>query len=325
MMNKIKILLLLAVFGISYTVAAPTSTPQTSAAPQELDKIVVIANDSVITESEVSQAIAMAKKQLASSNTPLPPAAQLRKQVINSLIDHELQLQLIASSGIKVSNSELNAAIAAVAQQNHMTLQQLKTNVESSGMDYTKYRQQFREQMTISQLQRQAVAGRIKVTDQEVNEFMHKYKNMRNPNAEYHLEDILIPTPDNPSPKQVQKAKQKAESLMQQINQGKSFRELAAAHSGSSQALQGGDFGWRHLAEMPTIFADNVKDMKIGQIAGPLQAPNGFHVVKLVGIRNSTQKLIKDQVRSLIFKRKFEEQLQIWLRQTRETAYVKFE
>ena len=111
---------------------------------------------------------------------------------------------------------------------------------------------------------------------------------------------------------------------MQKLGKGANFKQLAAAESAGDKALQGGDLGWRHLAEIPTIFADSVKTMHSGQLAGPLRAPNGFHIIKLVAIRGGKQDLTKDEVRNLIYQRKYEEKVQIWLQQLRAQAYIKY-
>ncbi|KPJ67636.1 MAG: hypothetical protein AMJ43_03035 [Coxiella sp. DG_40] len=293
-------------------------------ADRVLDKIVVIVNDSVITQSEINKAVVVAKQQLASSNTPLPDEKSLTSQVIDSLIYRDIQQQMVTRAGITVSGTELNDAIKDVAARNHMSLSQLKNEVETNGLDYAEYRKNIRDQIAFGRLQQQAVGRDINVTDQEINAFLRDYKNVQSPNSQYHLQDILISLSDTPSPTEIEQAEQKAQKLVQQINNGANFNQLAAAQSAGSEALHGGDLGWKKLAEIPSIFADKVKNMKSGQIAGPLKAPNGFHVIKLTGIKNSTQKLTRDQVRELIFRRKFTEKLQSWLQQLRAGAYVKF-
>jgi peptidyl-prolyl cis-trans isomerase SurA len=294
------------------------------AADVPLDKIVVIVNDSVITQSEIDQAMSMAKQQLAHSNTPLPSNKELRNQVINSLISRNIQRQMVKRAGIKISESELNNAITKIARGNRMSLTQLKQAVQASGINYTEYRKNIREQIAFSRLQQQEIGRDINVTNQEINTFLSTYKNVRRPNAEYHLQDILVPLSDTPSPTEIQQAREKAQGIVKRLNKGANFKQLAAAQSAGREALKGGDLGWKKLAEMPTIFADQIKNMKIGQIAGPLRAPNGFHIIKVTGIKGSLQKLTRDQIRELIFRRKFEQKLQTWLQQLRAGAYVKF-
>ncbi len=311
---KVKVILLGLVFLCGSALAA-----------QMLDKVVVVVNDGIITQQELNHAMASAKQQLLRSNTPMPPQAKFRKQVLSGLIDQRLMEQMVKAYNVKISDTELNQAISSIAKQNNVTLQQMKDEMESQGMNYAEYRKQLREQVAISRLQQSQVGKNINVSDQEVETFTKKYKDMPNSNSQYRLEDILIPTPDNPSPQQIQSAKKLAGNLLKQAKQGKNFRELAAANSGGKQALQGGDLGWRTLPELPTVFADAVKNMQTNDVVGPLKAPNGFHLIKLVGVRNSKSKLSKEQVRKYIFQRKFEEQLQVWMRQVREEAYIKFE
>ncbi len=287
-----------------------------------LDKVIIIVNDSVITQSEINNAMLTAKRQLAHSNTPLPSDAALRKQVIDGLIARNIQRGMVQRADISVSDSELNNAISNIAQRNHMTLLQLKQTVETSGLNYAEYRKNTREQMAFARLQQQEIGPNINVTDQEIDAFLHDYKDVQN--AEYHLQDILLPLSDTPSPKELHKAQQQAQQIVQQLKQGANFKQLAAANSKGSEALKGGDLGWKKLAEMPTIFADQVKNMKTGQVVGPLRAPNGYHIIKITGVRSSKTKLTRDQIRRLIYQRKFEEKLQTWIQQLRAGAYVKF-
>jgi peptidyl-prolyl cis-trans isomerase SurA len=297
-------------------------TLKSFAADIPLDKVIVIVNDSVITQSEINKAMQTAKRQLAHSNTPLPSDAELRKQVIDGLIARNIQRGMVQRAGISVSDSELNNAISNIAQRNHMTLLQLKQAVESSGLNYAEYRKNTREQMEFARLQQQEISPNINVTDREVDDFLHNYKEVQN--AEYHLKDILIPLSDTPSPKELHRAEQQAQKILQQLKQGANFNQLAAAQSKGRQALKGGNLGWKKLAEMPIIFADQVRHMKTDQVAGPLRAPNGYHIIKVTGIRSSKAKLTRDQIRQLIYQRKFEEKLQSWLQQLRAGAYVKF-
>lgn len=294
-----------------------------NAKSQLIDKTLVVVNEDVITQSEVDKALSQARQQLAKSNTPMPSNKQLRMQVINNLIAYHLQLQFAKRLGITVSDSELNNAIVALAKRNKATLQQLKDEVEASGLNYSDYRKQFRNQMIIGRLHQQVVGQSIIITDQEVKTFLQQVKKMSQPNQEYRLEDILITTPDNPSADEIKQARQKALRVKKQIEQGKSFRELAAAESGENNALKGGDLGWRKIGGLPSIFVAHVRKMQISDVVGPIQAPNGFHIIKLLDTRAAKQKLTTKRAKMILYQNKFEQKLQVWLRQLREEAYVK--
>lgn len=301
----------------------PVSSPKPSTSKEKsLNQIVVIVNDSVITQDEVNQGIVVAKKQLQEMKTPLPSEEELKKQVINNLINRELQQQLMRSMNINISDSELDGAIESIAKRNNISLALMRTELAKSGTNYKEYREQVREQMMLARLQQEQV-GRVTVSDKEVSDFLSHYKNVKQPDAEYHLQNILVPLPDKASKEDVQKAQQETEKLLAKIRSGADFSQVAAANSGDEHALEGGDLGWRRLAQMPPVFANAAKDMKAGEVRS-LRAPNGFHILKVVEIRQSEQKLNKDAVRALIYQRKFEEKVQQWLRGVRDSAYIKF-
>jgi peptidyl-prolyl cis-trans isomerase SurA len=253
----------------------------------------------------------------------LPSNEELKKQVIDNLIFRELERQVVKRANITVSDTELNGALDAIAKRNNIDVTKLREAVEKSGMNYKEYREQVREQMTFARIQQQQ-AGKIIVTDQEVDDFLAHYKNTKQPDSEYHVQDILIPLSDNPSPEEVKKAEQQAEALLAKIRGGTDFKEVAAANSKGQQALQGGDLGWRTLAEMPQVFADAVKEMHTGEVKGPLRAPNGFHLLQISEIRQTNQQLNKEMIRNLIYQRKIEEKTQKWLKGLRDSAYIKF-
>jgi peptidyl-prolyl cis-trans isomerase SurA len=318
--RKIYILLFLifnSIFSCCYAASLPTMS-------SSIDKIVIIVNGDVITQSEVNQAMLAAKQELMRSNTKLPSDADLRKQVMDNLINLSIERQMIKQANIVVSDSDLNNAIESIAKSNNITVAELKAAVEKSGMKFAQYRKQISSQIQLSQLEQGIVGRDITVSDQEVKDFLSKNKNLPDPNAIYHLENILVPFPSAPSPEDLQKAKAQAMQIMQQLRKGKDFGQVAAAESGGATALRGGDLGWRQLPELPTVFADTVKNMHPGEIAGPLQAPNGFHIIKLIAVKGSAVKLDDQKVRSLIYRRKFEEQLQTWLKQARDAAYIQY-
>jgi peptidyl-prolyl cis-trans isomerase SurA len=148
---------------------------------------------------------------------------------------------------------------------------------------------------------------------------------VKQPNdMEYHFKSILISLPDSPSASDVQKAQQQADQLLKRIRSGEDFDKVAT-DSSNDQSIQAIDLDWRKLADMPAVFADAAKDMKVGEVKGPLRAPNGFHILKLAEVRQAGQKmkLDKEQAKALIYQQKYEEKVQIWLQKLRDASYIK--
>lgn len=269
-----------------------------------LDKVVAVVNDGVITSSELDAQVEVSKKQIMAQKMPMPDDAVLRKQVLQHLIDVDLQMQLAKQNGINIEEKELNAAIARVAQMNHLTMDKLRTEIVKQGISWKDYKENVRKEMTISHLQQKAIGRDIIVKNEQVEEYLKTEKSVTNPNTTYRLLNIVVPLSEEPSPEEVKRARQNAKNLLNKIHKGEDFNRLAIEESSGELALEGGDLGDRHLAELPEIFAKLVTGMKIGQVEGPLRTGNGFQLIKLIAINGTNQRHIVTQthVRHILLK-----------------------
>ena len=271
---------------------------------QVLDKVVAVVNNGVITASELDAQVEVSKKQIMAQKMQMPDDAVLRKQVLQHLIDVDLQLQLAKQNDINIEEADLNAALGRVAQMNHLTVDQLRQELTKQGMSWKDYKENIRKEMTITHLQQKAIGRDIIVKNEQVEEYLKTEKNVVNPNTTYRLLNIVIPLSEEPSPEEVKRAKQNAKNLLTKIHKGEDFSRLAIEESSGELAMEGGDLGDRHLAELPEIFAKEVIGMKIGQVAGPLRTGNGFQLIKLIAINGTNQRHIVTQthVRHILLK-----------------------
>jgi peptidyl-prolyl cis-trans isomerase SurA len=322
-MNKWFKLSLIGIFSLymnGYSLGA-AKTPA-----QPLDRIVAVVNKTIITQSELEEALHKIKQQLSATHTPLPPATILGQQVLDQLINRKLQLDLAEQAGIQVDNADVTKAINSIAHSNHITADRLYAEVSHQGLNKMEYRKEIQDEITINRIQQQMIGSKIVISPQEVDDFMRSAAWQSYSSKEYHLEDILIALPETPTPKDMTDAKNRAEAILAKLRKGTSFRAAAVSESGSSKALQGGDLGWRKLPEIPSAFASEIITMKNDAIAGPIQTPNGFHIIHIAGIRNvgmhgNKQEQTK-QVQELLYQRKYEEALQSWTTKLRSEAFI---
>ncbi|MCD6039012.1 MAG: surA [Gammaproteobacteria bacterium] len=293
---------------------------------QSLDCIIAVVNKTIITKSELNEAIDRIQRQLLASHMPIPPENILRKQVLDQLINRKLQLDLAEQAGIHVAKAEVTKAINTVAQKNRIPIDKLYAAVAEQGLNEEEYRKEIHDEMTINHIEQQMMGGKIFVSPQEVDEFMHSPAWLSYNGKEYHLENILIALPEKPTPKDIAEAKARAERVLMKLHQGVSFHEAAIAESSDSKALQGGDLGWRKLPEIPSAFSTRLIEMKEHDVAGPIQTPNGFHIIHVVGIRNvgmqGNQEEQRKQVQALLYQRKYEEALQTWITKLRSESFI---
>lgn len=292
---------------------------------ESLDRIAAIVNDDVITMSELSHGLNLAKTQMTQEGVTLPPTTVLHDQVLNQLINKKVQLQLAKQAGISISDEYLNKTIQSIAQQNQMSVDALYERLHHEGMSTNDYRNEMRTQLTLHKLQQQEVVNRVIISPDEITSFLHSKVWRNNGEKEFHIEDMLIPLPDSPSADEIAAARKRAGDVLVKLRQGQGFHDVAQTESGSSPALQSGDLGWRKLPEIPSAFADQVVRMHANDIANPIQTPNGFHIIRLIAVRTLDAKQAEQsrkQAEEILLQRKFEEAVQTWVSRIRSQAYI---
>jgi peptidyl-prolyl cis-trans isomerase SurA len=297
---------LILVQGCASTPPPPPEVSATRAAPNpeqdklaqagtELDRIVAVINEDVILESELDKRVADITQQITSRNTALPPVNVLRKQVLDQMITAKLELQQAAAKGVTVSDDEVNQTISRIAERNGVTLSQLPDKLREQGMNYADFRQELRDQIIIQKLQQQLVQDQMHITPREIEAQLKQDRDSGDASTQYHLSQILVATPLNPTADQVAAARKKAEAIYAKLEQGADFAATAIASSDGQQALKGGDLGWRKQSALPTMFTDIISSMKPGDISKPVQSPSGFHIVKVDDVKRQDQKVVVTQ------------------------------
>lgn len=256
------------------------------AALKPLDEIVVVVNEDVITKTMLDNRVEDFRKQLELSQVARIDAETLKKQVLERMIRDTIQLQQAKQFGISVDDLMLNRMLEQLAKSNKMSLEVFRDTIEAEGIDYTRFREQTREEIIIKQLQQRVVASKINVSDQEVQQYIEQNENSDSSNTRYHLRHILIATPEAASPEEIAKARAKAESVYKRIEHGSKFEDLAIKESNGRNALQGGDLGNRKANELPELFVNAVQDLKPGETSKPVRSASGFHLLQLVSSSN---------------------------------------
>ena len=266
--------------------AAAPAPPETTG---EIDRILVIVNDDVITDTELANRLAETKKQLVLEKIKTPPDDILRKQLLDRMVLERLQLQLAVQIGIRVGESEVDQAIETIARRNNLSVENFRKALTKSGMDVAAYRAQTRDQLTIQQLLEREINNRVNVTDNEVSHFLENPQSRADMDVTYNLSHILIGIPESASPEAIQAAKKRAEDTLRQLKAGADFEQIAVSYSQGADALKGGGLGWKKPGELPELFLGALKSMSPGDISETLRSPNGFHILKLNDKRGAAQ------------------------------------
>lgn len=262
-----------------------------------LDRVVAIVDDEVILQSELDARINTIIGRLSAQGTGLPPRKLLEQRVLEQLIQESLQLQLADQMGMRISDNELNETLASIARNNGMTLAEFEGQLAEEGVTYQQAREQIRNEMLTSRVQQRRVGNRVRITDREVESYLQAQAANGSTDAEYRLAYIFIEVDDPGSEASVDQAREEARSLRKQIVEGRDFREVAVAESDASNALEGGDMGWRTESQLPSLVAPVVTGLEVGQPSEVLENNSGFHLVMVMDKRGGDQQLFVQQHR----------------------------
>lgn len=264
---------------------------------QKMDRIIAVVDQSVITEQELVDRMASIKMQLEKKGGDLPPENVLQKQILERLIVDSLQLQLASQTGIKVEEAQLEKTIERIAEQNKLTLPAFKKALEADGVQFYKFREDIRNEIIISRLREREVESKAVVTESEVDNYLTSQANRSGEQDEFLVSQILIRLPEDSSPEDLQKAKEKTQQILKALDDGMGFQKASSSFSDAPNALEGGDLGWRNAQQLPPAFFEMVKGLNAGELAQPFRSPSGIHILKLNDRRATNKELVIDQTR----------------------------
>ena len=266
------------------------------AAPQVVDKVAAVVNNGVVLESDVNGLMQSVKLNAGQAGQQLPDDATLRHQILERLIMDQIVLQMGQKMGVKISDDQVDQAIANIAKQNNMSMDQMRSRLAYDGLNYATYRNQIRKEMLISEVRNNEVRRRITVLPQEVESLAKQIGDQNDASTELNLSHILVPLSENPTSDQVAAAQEQANSIVEQARSGADFGKLATSYSADQQALKGGQMGWGRIQELPGIFAQALSTAKKGDIVGPIRSGVGFHILKINDMRGESKNISVTEV-----------------------------
>lgn len=271
---------------VSTLVSGLMTNPALAQETVKIDSIVALVDDDVVLRSELDLAIKGIVDRIRQQGGDLPPEHLLEKQVLDRLIIRRLQLQRAFQTGIRISDADIDQSLLMLAQQNQITLMQLRSVIENDGEDFGEFRQNIGEEMMTERLRQRVINSMDSITDTEIDILLTS-ENFQS--GEYNISHILIALPDGATPQQIAMQESKANNVHLQLDEGLDFASAAISYSGSQEALEGGLVGWRDLNSVPVVFSDAIRNLRAGQFTVPIRSPAGFHIIRVNDYRDRSQ------------------------------------
>src|SRR5437763_2846604 len=268
--------------------AAATTTVQ-------LDRVIAVVNDEALTQWDLREQRRIVLDQLKASNVPAPSGDVLDKQVLERLITERALTQFAKETGIRVDDTTVERTILRIAEENKLSPDQFRKVLERENIPYANYREDVRRQVLMQRLRDREVDSKILVTDAEVDNYLATVASQAGGEREYLLSHIYVTVPERASADQIEARRRRPAEALAEVKGRKEIAEGAASYSDAPDATSGGSLGWRTPARLPSIFADPAQKMKPGDISSVIRSPAGFHVFKVVELRNRDQPTVVDQ------------------------------
>ncbi|MBL8514628.1 MAG: peptidylprolyl isomerase [Betaproteobacteria bacterium] len=301
-MNRFSIALIamLPLLAAAQLAPAPATATAPAAAPRldtqlrapskpsgvvDLDRIAVVVNTEVITQNDVNERYAAIVKQLQKQGTKLPPPDELRKQILERMVNDLVQMQEAKETGIKIDDGTLDKTLQRIADENNVSMTEFRRLLEADGVKYNKFREEIRGELIMQRLREREVEGNVNVTEAEVDTQLALESKESTSDQEYRLAHILLLLPEQATAAQIEAKRKRAMQALAELRKGADFAQISAQFSDASDALQGGNLGWRPVGRLPAIFTEALAVLKPGEITDILKSANGFHIVKLLDKR----------------------------------------
>jgi peptidyl-prolyl cis-trans isomerase SurA len=278
----------LAAAVLAAALVAPPAQAQprpASSAPaaQTGDYIVAVVNQELVTAAELQARLARVREDASRAKQDLPPPEQLRKQVLDLLIEERVQVTYAREAGQRPDDAELDRAVTNVAVQNQLTLPQLRDKLRQDGLDYNRFRSNVRDQLMTERVREREVMARIRITDAEIDAFLDKRRAEAGAAAAYNLAQVLVGVPEGANAATLAARRARAEAALARIKAGEAFEVVAREVSEDPRRSEGGVIGLRPAERLPELFLAAVRPLKPGEVAPALvRSGAGFHVLKLI-------------------------------------------
>ncbi len=292
------------------------------------NRVVAIVNADVVTLYELNTRM--------TELTGMPPDAlrrksesqylEMRRKVLDGLIEEKIALEKIKEMKIDISSQELDAAIERVKEQNNLTQEDLVAALKERGQTYEEYRARLKQELERRRLINYEVKNKIIITEEEVKAYYDEHKDEFSTKGRVHLAMIFLRQATPGDRGETQALKEKANRILQKIKSGEDFGALAKQFSSGPGAMEGGDLGVFKISELNPQMAASIKDLSSGEVSAPIVMPSGIQIIKVVEKDEGGEKSfeqVQNIIRSDLYREKLDEAYSKWIKDLREKAYTK--
>ncbi len=293
MMNApilMKLIASLLVSSLLTTASITMAQDKSKQQPVLVDTIIAVVNSEVITLKELEDRLKLIERRMQREKIQMPARDVLKGQLLERMIVNRAQMQLAKESGIRIDDIMLDRSVARIAEQNNLSIQSFRDQLEKDGIPFSRFREEIREEITLQRLREKEVDNKLQISESEIDNFLAASAGKtQGAEDEINIAHILVRVPENASAQQIADRRQRAETAMAQLKSGGDFAKIAASFSDASDAMAGGLIGWRSQSRLPQLYVEVTEKLAPNEVSAVVRSANGFHILKLLGKRSASE------------------------------------
>ena len=293
MMNApilMKLIATLLVSSLLTTASITKAQDKSKQQPVLVDTIIAVVNSEVITLKELEDRLKLIERRMQREKIQMPARDVLKGQLLERMIVNRAQMQLAKESGIRIDDIMLDRSVARIAEQNNLSIQSFRDQLEKDGIPFSRFREEIREEITLQRLREKEVDNKLQISESEIDNFLAASAGKtQGAEDEINIAHILVRVPENASAQQIADRRQRAETAMAQLKSGGDFAKIAASFSDASDAMAGGLIGWRSQSRLPQLYVEVTEKLAPNEVSAVVRSANGFHILKLLGKRSASE------------------------------------
>ncbi|RJP39118.1 MAG: hypothetical protein C4548_12340 [Desulfobacteraceae bacterium] len=295
-----------------------------------VDRIVAVVNDEIIRLVELNEKFSPLEQQIRSQGHPSGREEEMiyqkRMEVLNDMIDEKLADQQISEAGIMVNPSEIDHAVEQVKAINRYTDEELRQALALSGIDMERYREEIRKQILRNKLVNLKVTSSIIITQSDMDAYMSAHPEIYGPRKQYQLRNIMMAIHTGADAQNRQSVYEKMTAVVEMLDDGQLFAEVAKRYSEGPNAVEGGILGSFTLNDLEDNIADALSQLEPGQFTPIIETEYGYQIFYIEEIIDASPKTADEsasEIRRKLYEQQVNERFQAWIEKLRQDAHIK--
>jgi peptidyl-prolyl cis-trans isomerase SurA len=253
---------------------------------------------------------------------------EVRRQILEDLVNERLAAREIARLKISVGATEVDAVLAGIREENHLTQEQMEAQLRKEGRTVEDLRKRVREDLERARLIDREVRSKTVITDAQIEAYYQAHREEFQATVRRRLQGIFLPFGPEGTPEKESQVSALAEQIYERLHRDADFTVMARRYSQGPGAETGGDLGFFNQGELDPVLEAAIDKLKPGEISKVIATESGLHIIRVVEVQTVSDKPmeeVRENIRRRLFQQEINRKYEDWLKGLRDRSFVKIQ